>query len=106
MNFNVFFTEGRLGVLLLASGDAKKYVNKAFGEGWQDIGQCFDKGNLEFIGNFYNKITFKEREELMPGNHLARSSLKKSCNSAANSIPVGPPPTTTICNNRDTSSGV
>src|SRR5580658_7197251 len=42
----------------------------------------------------------------VPGNHFSRSSLKKSCNSAANSIPVGPPPTTTMCNNRDISSGV
>jgi len=40
------------------------------------------------------------------GNHFSRSSLKKSCNSAANSIPVGPPPTTTMCSKRAISSGV
>jgi hypothetical protein len=82
----------------------RRYVNEGFGEGGEDTGESLDESDFKFVRDFY--VNTIRSIVVLPGNHFSRSSLKKSCNSAANSIPVGPPPTTTMCNNLWISSGV
>lgn len=93
-----FFLEAGFGVF-----------DELFGEHGQDLPSqhilSVKEGEREgTLGNASTRVTWKL--SWIPGIHLRKSSSKKSCNSPANSTPVGPPPTTTMCKRRLTSSSV